>query len=260
VHHLLFYICKKLVFILLQDNIHRMALRIDCHPYHAAFCLRKVWQFLIDHNLPYCKLYDEGYTSLGNVENTVRNPFLKRASPPSPSPSPLPLSIPRLAAGTPEYWPAYALTDWTLERAGRMDKKKTLGAGAGRSALGAASVKLESLQCEFKSIDQRVSKLSAARTAGLVVIGDEILTGQTADSNTAYAMRRLRSVGVSLKRVAILSDDQEEIRDEVNNQEEFTNCTQSNRRLFTDACFRFFAKWDSCSLLFKIGTKTIAAI
>ena len=36
-----------------------------------------VWQFLKSYNLEYCKLYDEGYTSLGEIDNSVKNPFLK---------------------------------------------------------------------------------------------------------------------------------------------------------------------------------------
>lgn len=36
-----------------------------------------IWDFLIGCNLDYCPIYDEGYTSLGGVNNTVPNPYLK---------------------------------------------------------------------------------------------------------------------------------------------------------------------------------------
>eukprot|EP00049_Salpingoeca_infusionum_P019290 m.361209 g.361209 ORF g.361209 m.361209 type:complete len:205 (+) comp19417_c0_seq1:133-747(+) len=56
-----------------------------------------VWQFLSDKY--YCELYDQGYTSLGNTKNTVRNPTLRSED------------------GT--YKPAKYLQDPTLERHGR---------------------------------------------------------------------------------------------------------------------------------------------
>jgi len=59
----------------------------------------QVWTFLRKLGLPYCSLYDEGYTSIGNVENTQKNPALHRLD------------------GS--YGPAHELIDASLERAGR---------------------------------------------------------------------------------------------------------------------------------------------
>ncbi|KAK1132182.1 hypothetical protein K0M31_016305 [Melipona bicolor] len=62
----------------------------------------QVWKFLLKHNVPYCPLYDEGYTSLGTKSTTVPNPRLK-----DPNNSSL-------------YRPAYTLTDESAERQGRV--------------------------------------------------------------------------------------------------------------------------------------------
>jgi len=53
------------------------------------------------------------------------------------------------------------------------------------------------------------------RTAGLLVIGDEILKGSTADTNTLAAAKAFRENSVILKRVVVVSDDQNEIVKEV---------------------------------------------
>ncbi|KAG8678606.1 3'-phosphoadenosine 5'-phosphosulfate sulfotransferase, partial [Ceratobasidium sp. 394] len=77
----------------------------------------QVWEYLRHPKLqvPYCHLYDEGYTSLGSTYNTFKNPALQ-------------ILKPGLA---PRWLPAYALEDGTLERAGRGN-----GAGIERRAAG----------------------------------------------------------------------------------------------------------------------------
>nr|XP_033326019.1 FAD synthase isoform X2 [Megalopta genalis] len=62
----------------------------------------QVWNFLLKYKVPYCPLYDQGYTSLGTKSTTLPNPRLK--DPKNPS----------------SYLPAYTLTDESAERQGRV--------------------------------------------------------------------------------------------------------------------------------------------
>lgn len=62
----------------------------------------QVWSFLLKHNIPYCSLYDQGYTSIGSKSTTTRNPLLKDPANPS------------------SYLPAHTLTDKSTEREGRV--------------------------------------------------------------------------------------------------------------------------------------------
>jgi len=65
-----------------------------------------IWHFLRLFNLPYCELYDQGFTSLGKVGNTRPTPALKKPGDASTG-----------------YWPAYMLTDYERERDGREAKE-----------------------------------------------------------------------------------------------------------------------------------------
>ncbi len=58
-----------------------------------------IWSYIQVMNLKYCKLYDLGYTSLGSINNTVKNPALLQKDN--------------------TYLPACCLTDEKLERLGR---------------------------------------------------------------------------------------------------------------------------------------------
>ncbi|XP_037934347.1 FAD synthase-like isoform X2 [Teleopsis dalmanni] len=72
-----------------------------------------VWNYLKSNYVPYCSLYDLGYTSIGNKNNTIPNPHLK---------------IYGASSMRKKYRPAYELEDDeydSLERAGRFGFSKT---------------------------------------------------------------------------------------------------------------------------------------
>lgn len=54
-----------------------------------------------------------------------------------------------------------------------------------------------------------------SKTAAIVVIGDEILSGQIEDCNSFYFTKELRELGVTVKFMAIIPDDVEEIAETV---------------------------------------------
>eukprot|EP01135_Chromosphaera_perkinsii_P003275 Nk52_evm50s239 gene=Nk52_evmTU50s239 len=70
-----------------------------------------VWRYLRDLEIPYCSLYDEGYTSLGDVHNSLPNPSLRVTE------------EDRKMGFKGEYKQAYHLVDESKEREGRIKKK-----------------------------------------------------------------------------------------------------------------------------------------
>ncbi len=53
--------------------------------------------------------------------------------------------------------------------------------------------------------------MSDETTAAIVVIGNEILSGKVADSNSPFLAKELRAAGVSLRRVHVIPDEVDEI-------------------------------------------------
>jgi molybdenum cofactor synthesis domain-containing protein len=53
-----------------------------------------------------------------------------------------------------------------------------------------------------------------ATTAGLLIIGNEILSGKVQDANSPYLCRELRSLGVDVGRISVIPDDVEIIATE----------------------------------------------
>uniref|UniRef100_A0A8D8M8Y9 FAD synthase n=1 Tax=Cacopsylla melanoneura TaxID=428564 RepID=A0A8D8M8Y9_9HEMI len=65
---------------------------------------QNVWKTIREFNIPYCTLYDQGYSSLGSVHNTTRNPALVQIQ----------------SDGTEAYLPPDRLLDDLCEREGRL--------------------------------------------------------------------------------------------------------------------------------------------
>ena len=64
----------------------------------------QVWDFMRSYELPYCTLYDDGFTSLGEMDNTIKNLKLRVEKP----------------CGEVSYLPAYQLESEEHERESRV--------------------------------------------------------------------------------------------------------------------------------------------
>lgn len=54
-----------------------------------------------------------------------------------------------------------------------------------------------------------------AKTAGIILIGNELLSGKVADANAAYLCRELRALGVEVRKTSVIPDEVEAIAHEV---------------------------------------------
>ncbi len=126
-----------------------------------------VWLFLRCASLPYCSLYDRGYTSVGSVSNTHPNAALARED------------------GT--FAPAHLLPDARLERAGR-----------GRGAVA-------------RTVSAKRGANKETGTVGIIIIGDEILSGKVDDVNMKFLCGELRSAAFFVDRAIFVRDDIEAI-------------------------------------------------
>src|SRR6267378_1949182 len=45
------------------------------------------------------------------------------------------------------------------------------------------------------------------KTAGIILVGNEILSGKIADANAAYLCRELRALGVDVRRICVIPDE-----------------------------------------------------
>ncbi|EEC70347.1 hypothetical protein OsI_01253 [Oryza sativa Indica Group] len=138
---------------------------------------RDVWSFLLTCKVKYCSLYDQGYTSIGSIYDTVPNALLSDST-----------------TGK-SFRPAYMLSDGRLERAGRTKKNISSVSSNGTNST---------------EVEQTIS-----RSASIIVVGDEILFGTVEDKLGAGLCKKLHAIGWRVSHVAVVSNEIDSVAEEV---------------------------------------------
>lgn len=60
--------------------------------------------------------------------------------------------------------------------------------------------------------------MAGPRSAALIIVGDEILSGEVQDRNTPFLTRRMWELGILVRRIVVVSDRLEEIAGEIRHQ------------------------------------------
>ncbi|KAF3441814.1 hypothetical protein FNV43_RR15729 [Rhamnella rubrinervis] len=147
---------------------------------------RDVWAFILTCRVKYCSLYDQGYTSIGSIHDTVPNSLLYMNN---------------SSSSKEIFRPAYLLSDGRLERAGRA--KKISGSVCGRTT--ALSNGLERVNLHKNSL----------LTASAIAVGDEILLGTVEDQLGPLLCRKLQSIGWSVTQTVVVRNDVDSVAEEV---------------------------------------------
>ncbi|OIW11303.1 hypothetical protein TanjilG_20452 [Lupinus angustifolius] len=143
---------------------------------------RDVWAFLLTCKVKYCSLYDQGYTSIGSIYDTVPNSLLS------------------ISDSSNKFKPAYLLADGRLERAGRVKK------------LSSTSGQLRADSNGLTGLDLHKNSML---TASIIVVGDEILFGTVEDQLGPYLCRKLHSVGWSVLQLSVVHNNIDSVAEEV---------------------------------------------
>lgn len=127
----------------------------------------EVWKFLRAIHAPICSLYEVGYTSVGQMKNTLPNEELRQED------------------GT--YRPAWELVDGRAERAGRENPRSL----------------------------RRSTSRRRTYQAGILIVGNEVLSASVEDRNTYFLCQQFREMGWRVARVVVVEDDVAAIADEL---------------------------------------------
>src|SRR5437868_73918 len=64
---------------------------------------------------------------------------------------------------------------------------------------------------QYKGLNAKTKQEPMTKTAAVLVIGDEILSGRTQDTNTGHIARVLTALGIDLKQVRVVGDVEDDI-------------------------------------------------
>jgi FAD synthetase len=178
-----------------------------------------VWAFLRGAGLPYCRLYDAGYTSLGATTDSLPNPLLR-----APSGSTVTEqngAATSSAEAAAQYLPAWRLTaaQEGFERLGRAagrprrdsdssSARRRRSSSGGQSAAAYRVLTVAEARAAQKQSLADSHSLRSKRVC-VIVIGDEILSGSVADANARFISMELARTdcGASVCEIVVLGDD-----------------------------------------------------
>ncbi|XP_030926284.1 FAD synthase [Quercus lobata] len=149
---------------------------------------RDVWAFILTCKVQYCSLYDQGYTSIGSIYDTVPNALL---------------CISDSSSSKETFRPAYLLSDGRLERAGRVKKFSPVCGSFSAASNGPDSIDL---------------RKNSMLTASVIAVGDEILFGTIEDQLGPLLCRKLHSIGWSVSQATVVRNDVDSVAEEVERQ------------------------------------------
>ncbi|WCJ34514.1 phosphoadenosine phosphosulfate (PAPS) reductase family protein [Euphorbia peplus] len=141
---------------------------------------RDVWSFLLTCKVQYCSLYDQGYTSIGSIHDTVPNALLSICD----------------SSRKEKFKPAYLLSDGRSERAGRVKK-------------------FSSSSITNNSADGGDSHDNSIFVASAIAVGDEILFGMVEDHLGPSMCKKLHSIGWTVSQTAVVRSDVDSVAEEV---------------------------------------------
>ncbi|KAF9680237.1 hypothetical protein SADUNF_Sadunf06G0100500 [Salix dunnii] len=134
---------------------------------------RDVWAFILTCKVQYCSLYDQGYTSIGSIHDTVPNALLSISD----------------SSCKEKFKPAYLLSDGRLERAGRAKK---------------FSPSIATVRNGSGDVD---SHKSSVLVASAIAVGEEILFGTVEDQLGLSLCRKIHSIGWSVSQTIVVRND-----------------------------------------------------
>ncbi|KAJ3680780.1 hypothetical protein LUZ60_015269 [Juncus effusus] len=146
---------------------------------------RDVWSFLLTCKVKYCSLYDQGYTSIGSIYDTVPNSLLNTKKG--------------------EFKPAFMLLDGRLERAGRVKK---------------AISNSENSNSNFENSNSNLNlsnglNLNGTCTASIIIVGDEILLGLKEEKLGEELCKKLHKIGWKVSHISIIPNEIDSVTTEV---------------------------------------------
>lgn len=207
-----------------------------------------VWHFLRSFHLSYCSLYDDGYTSLGTTKDTFPCPALAKPNDGGFWPAYMLREWDQERAGRvkkPKKKPKVAEAEGGGDAKTSLNAKESVVKAAEAAVKGSykaengddlekgialqkmtisqssstvslpATAETDAAKLSSPNDDETSPNPGRTQTVALLVIGDELLKGQTPDVNIIAAARAFREQGVSLSRVSVVSDDRMTISDEI---------------------------------------------